>query len=147
MSSSNVFRDIRRVQPVPIRRRTAATVASGVIDTRANGRGERLLLEVIKGQNSGAGVLKARFFSSNTVSGTASGGTIFASTSNLTASAVGSNNQGIDIDLRKYGRFIGVTLSTGTASAIGGVVGFVGDLKVSPPSATDDGFVTYTSVV
>jgi hypothetical protein len=148
MGTANTFRDMRCVTGVAWKKRTAGTAASGVVDTRA-GRGERMLAIVTKGSGSGAGALKTKFYESDTLSGTASGMTIFASSaSNLTASATaaGANRQAWDLDLRKRKRFIGIILSTGTASAIAGVDVLVGDLKVSPPSATDDGYASYTTI-
>jgi hypothetical protein len=141
MGNASTFRDMAIKQPVVMRRRAAGTAGSGVVNC-SSPRGERLFLIVMKGQNSGAGAIKAKFAESDTVSATYSGMTLFASATNFTASAVGSNAYAYDIALNgKRKKFIGVLLSTGTASAIGGVIGFVGDLKVSPPSATDDGFV------
>lgn len=147
MSASSVFRDFRVLDVIAMAKRTATTKASGVIDTRT-ARGERMLVVLKKGQGSGAGAIKLKIYHSNTVSGTASGMTIIASNTSLTASALaaGANKQAWDIDLRKYGRFFGFLTSTGTASGISGVEVFVGDLKVSPPSATDDGYATWTAL-
>lgn len=138
---------MRAVNVIAFKKRSSGTAASGVIDTRT-ARGERLLITTIKGQGSGAGALKTKIYESDTVSGTASGQTIFASSTSLTASALaaGANMQRWDIDLRKRKRFIGVLLSTGTASAIAGVCAEVGDLKVAPPSSTDDGVASFTTI-
>lgn len=145
MGAGTKNRDMRLVQPVVIRRRAAGTAGSGVVNV-SSPRGEVLSLFVIKGQNSGAGAVKAKFAESDTVSATYSGMTLFASATNFTASAAGSNVYQYNINTRSRKKFIGVLLSTGTASAIGGVFGLVGDLKIAPPSATDDGVVSVTNI-
>lgn len=145
MGTSSTFRDVRLVQPVVIKKRTSGTTGSGVVNN-SSPRGERLLLVVLKGQGSGAGAIKAKFAESDTVSATYSGMTLFASATNFTASATTGNAYGYDIDTRKRKKFVGVLLSTGTASAIGGVIGFVGDLKIAPPAAADDGFAGFTTI-
>src|SRR5688572_21779678 len=93
MSSSTAFRNMRLAGQIAWVRRAAGTVASGVADlsdTSAK-RGARVLVLVNKGRTSGAGAVKPKFYHHDTVSGTVSGMTLFASGTNFTASALASN--------------------------------------------------------
>jgi hypothetical protein len=148
MSASSVFRDMRLAGQIAWVRRASGVVASGVADLSDNNgsRGSRVLVIVNKGRTSGAGAIKPKFYHHATVSATASGMTLFASGTNFTASALASNTYCYEFNADRLLRFFGVKISTGTASAIAGVLILQGDLKVSPPSATDDGWQDYDFV-